>query len=252
MTHSVFHNSPLLIVALAPEWTFLKKKHTAHPTEHKNLFSIANTNFHLFQCGFGLTTSGVGTAELFQKIKPTCVIHFGCSGALIPELSVGDLLIPDQICNTSASITPDPILQKKIKETLTANTIKFHTGTLFSSETVLKNLHDKRAAHSQTNANQVDMESFAIAGVCKSQRIPYVSIRAIFDDLADNIESIGEPYSDSGELSASKLTVNLIKSPKLFLSLPGLKRRSEIVQNSLNQAIDVILKIFHGSSSMNN
>lgn len=230
----------LFVVALGPEWQFLKCRHDVKITQTKNLYTVGDAGLMVFQCGFG-SKAAERMEALLHFLDPRMIVHFGCSGGLVDGLKVGDLVLPNIIVSQKGSVEPDYSALEKVSKIFSEQQIEFTKNSLFSSDVVLKNAREKIEAHKEFQSDLVDMESFAVACVCRERSVPYVALRAIFDEVADDLESIGEPYDASGDLSAAKLTVNLLKNPSLFLSLPELKRRSDRVQKSLKRAITTLI-----------
>lgn len=228
----------LLVVALKPEWSFLKQNFRFQKINSQlNLYKISSKNTKeqippcaLLQIGVGLEMTKKSVSQFLESYETKSVLHFGTAGALTSDLKVGDLFLANQIMNTLS-------LAIHCKTDLKNPEIK--PGTLLTVNSPLKNQKEKISAYEKYQAQAVDMESFSAVNLFNQKHIPYYSVRGIFDELTDNLEDIGEPYHKTGELSALKLSKNLIRSPKQILTLPKLQKKMSLIQKNL---LPVILK----------
>ncbi len=226
----------LLVVALKPEWASLKNHcDFENDARLKNFFRLkAKPDTGLLQIGCGLGNARLNFLKFLEIYDCETVLHFGACGALVPELNVGTVFVATEITDGKERII--------IHESRGMPAPSGTRGILFSSKSVLKNPEEKKFCRDQSGASAVDMESFAVAQICREKNISYQSARSVFDALDDNLEAIGEPFDDAGNLNAGKLVVNLIKNPKLILAVPDLKRRADLGSENLRPIIDLFLK----------
>lgn len=224
------HFEKLLVVALKPEWAFLKMRHSFESC-HKAiaLYRVKEIpHFGLAQIGFGPESARRNFSRILEVCDVSSVFHFGSCGALCPEMKIGDLFVPEKIVSAEGEVSLNQPGQN---------------GVLYTSPSVLKNRGEKDSAQKKYAADAVDMESYPVAVLCWEKKISYRCARAVFDTLDDNLEAIGEPYDADGNIQPSKMAANLIKNPKLILELPDLKRRAGLVSQSLAPVVDEFLKM---------
>ena len=213
------HLRHVFVFALKAEWHFIKREYalTLGPKElvpegyhSPPLYQFVKfPDAAVLQVGPGLQTSSKNFLQFLTTHECENVWHLGTCGALVPELRVGDVIVG--------------------------------TKELFTSATILKNKSEKEHIAKTYGAKIVDMESAGIAEICAEKNIPYTSIRVVFDTLADDLENIGEPYTPAGNLDAGKLVANIVKSPKLIMTLPLLQKRMALVQKNLAEEVRKIL-----------
>jgi nucleoside phosphorylase len=222
------HFDKLLVVALQPEWSFLKAKHSFELCSPGiALYRLRDkSDVGLAQIGFGPESARRNFSHVLTACDVTQVLHFGSCGALHPEMKISDLFAPEKIVSAEGAVSLSQAGQN---------------GVLFTSSSVLKNRDEKDSARKTHNADCVDMESYPVAKQCLERGIFYHCVRAVFDTLTDNLEAMGEPYDADGNIQPSKMAVNLIKNPKLILELPDLKRRSDLVSQSLAPVVAAFL-----------
>lgn len=237
----------LLIAALKPEWNFIKK-HTrfekvpfAYPLyRFKNLPHAA-----VLQTGPGLERAEEATAAFLDAFGCERVLHIGTCGSLHSELAPCDVIaafsVLDESGDPSRAIICDKSGQNRLLHALTQARTPCHQGNLVSVKRPAKNTEEKRALYLATKAKAVDMESHAVATLCRDKGIGYNVVRGVFDAHNEDIEAMGEPYNEGGNLSALKLAANLIKTPKMAFALPELKKRIDLIGERLTAAVDVFV-----------
>ena len=129
--------------------------------------------------GEGAVATGFGRAKTKKTLegviadrKPSLVISVGLVGAVIPELKVGDIFIPEKIVDYDRP-EREYIVQYPIKK----------SGVLV---TVPRVFHQKDKINLKKRipaAAAVDMETAAVAEVLSSRKIPLLCIKAVSDDL---------------------------------------------------------------------
>lgn len=228
----------LLVVALKPEWGFLKQ-HLSFKKINCSvpLYQISDyPHTALLQTGVGLARSHETFCQFLQHFSCSSVLHFGCAGGLDSQLKTGDVFIAKEIKSDGESLKINSVLSSDFENfslSLQNSQHRISYGSLLSSRVVLKNQKEKTQASRSFSAQVVDMESFSIAKACQNSQIDYCSVRGIFDEVTEDLTDLGEPYSDAGDLSGKRLAQNLIKSPKLILQLPRLQKKSQRVNQAL-------------------
>lgn len=220
----------LLVVALKPEWVFLKKKFTFQKILPQ-LYHF-ETDCALLQTGMGWENAERHFEKCLENFSTKSVLHFGTAGALTEHFKTGEVAKISDITNAaheSLSLDPNPLPHTR-------------PARLYSSKTVLKNKEAKQTIHKKYRTDLVDMESYPIARICQIKGIPYLGIRGVFDAFSDNLENLNNPFNNTGELHPAKLTLNLITRPKLIFTLPRLKKRLEQLQKTWENIITWYLK----------
>lgn len=228
----------LFVVALKPEWSHLKQVYSFQRDDKVgSLYFIEDhPGVALLQVGNGVKNAGENFSEFLKHYSCEAILHFGSCGALDSELKVGDLFVWESSELSSKYL---PSLLQFCDE----SQLPHRAGKLLTLDRVLKNRSEKESAAHKYSAQAVDMESSLIADICSKNGIDYLSVRGVFDTLDDDISSLGEPYTDRGDLLASKLAVNLVKSPRLILQVPGLQKRMGLVNRRLGEVVDWFINL---------
>lgn len=133
------------------------------------------------ETGPGAKLAARGTQALIDAHHPTWVISAGFSGALRPELKLGDIVVGTGIHTTDGRqlsldlrYEPDPARG-------------VHSGWLVNSDRIVRTVVEKKQLAESTSGLAVDMESFAVADACRTAGQKFLAIRAISDDLSKDL-----------------------------------------------------------------
>ncbi len=169
----------------------------------------------------------------------------GLAGALSEGLSAGDLVLADHLLlggkedNFPDHILEPPRHQLEIAErALRGAGLTFATGALLTASRVLDGAVAKRAAKAQSGAVAVDMESAVIGLEAAAHGVPFVCVRAVFDEIDDPVPS--GMTDDSGHVRASAAMGFVWKNPGFLLGVPRLVRNLSKAVRSIADAVEAI------------
>lgn len=236
----------LLVVALKPEWALVRAFTPCSllPGEI-NLYALKKfPHAALLQTGAGSESCARNLAGFFEKHKAHAICHFGSCGALRSGLKNGDIFVVTSICDGQGCIELEPATTAPWLMQASPG-VRPQTARLFTSSCVLKNEIEKKTAAQNTGADIVDMESYPAAKICREKNIPYTALRAVFDELSDDLTDLGNPCNQRGDVSAIRLAANILRQPRLILELPDLKKKADRVGAALSP---LVLKALRQSS----
>lgn len=231
----------LLLCATKPEWGELKKSFPNYKRDPgiDVPFYDLGPGVQLGQIGLGSERAGHNVKNRLDTLtpKPKLVVHFGLAGGLDPRLKVGDLVLPDKILCEAGDFVA--LGEGELKKTAEVLQMAFFSGSLYSSSSVLETPDQKQKIFGKTGALAVDMESFAVAILCRERGIPYVSIRAIFDPFDWNLADLAAAQSidAGGEVNKKGLAIGVCKNPRLLLSLPKFQRAASFANKVITRAL---------------
>lgn len=233
------HFKKLLVVALKPEWSFLKQelKIKSYSREHQ-LYSILDSeNLGLLQIGLGPENAQIRLKKFFQDFACDSALNFGCCGALDPQFKTGDLFLVHKIFDEKESLSVATALSDSLEVHLKSIQAKYHKGNLFSSHNIISNQTKKASISHNFNCQAIDMEAIAIAKLCQINNAKFLCVKAVFDELKDDLSNLGNINHPNGDLDGTQFAVNLIKSPKLILKLPDLRSKMTKVNQNLAKVV---------------
>jgi adenosylhomocysteine nucleosidase len=158
----------------------------------------------IIESGMGNSPAVRATQALIDGHEPRWVISAGFAGGLDDRLALGDILMADQIVGTDGQ-------RLDIDFTLAADTMTqarhLHVGRLLTTDRVISDPDEKRALGKRHGALAVDMETLAVAEVCRSEKIRFLAIRVISDVAAQtfppDIDYLINRKTTAGRLGAA-------------------------------------------------
>jgi adenosylhomocysteine nucleosidase len=162
----------------------------------------------LAQAGMGAAKAKKATHALLDGHTPKWVISAGFSGALRPELRIGDIVVGNAVVDARK----EPL---SFDLRMPADPEKgLHVGQLYQAEGFVRTVAEKKALSESTSALAVDMESLAVAEVCHERKLRYLAVRVISDDLtADLPPEILTVVGSTGALRWGATVAALLKRP---------------------------------------
>ena len=208
--------------------------------ENRKSETISGITFHsgvllgkrvvIAKCGIGKVFAATCAEAMIIKYAPRLIINSGVGGALAKNLTTGDIVIADKLCQHDMDTSPigDPVglvsgINKIWFETdsrarkilfdaaeslgLVAKVGSIATGDRFVATKALKDEIVKNFA-----ASACEMEGCAIAQVAYINNTPFVVVRAI-SDSADGEASMDYPtFLGIAARNSTRLTLSLVEN----------------------------------------
>jgi adenosylhomocysteine nucleosidase len=208
---------------------------------------IGGKTFTVVGHGIGHRRAGDTARRAFDLIPGAeLVIGTGVAGALSSGLKPGDLVLSDrtltihtdgQVAEQMTAIGDAHI--RAVGRALAIAGIAYSTGAILTSHRVLATGPEKRRAKQSTGAIAVDMETAAIAAEAAARGIPFVAIRAVLDEVDDEI--VGAAMADEdGNVRPLVATSYLIRNPATMLKLPRMIRNLSRATTAIANALTAI------------
>jgi len=124
--------------------------------------------------GMGLAAGAAGARKILDVAAPDHLVVVGIAGGIGGSVAVGDLVVPERVLDlaTGASFTPAPLGDRRAR------------GVLASSDALLAAPGEADALAARA-VIAIDMETAAIAAVCRERDCPWSVFRAISDRADD-------------------------------------------------------------------
>ncbi len=136
--------------------------------------------------GAGREAAARATEALIQGHQPRWVISAGFAGGLRPELKRHEIVMADSLVDLDGHRLS---VDLKVDPAALAQTPGVHLGTLLTADRIIRLPAEKRTLGEKHQAVAVDMESFAVAQVCRRHKVPFMAVRVISDGVDDELPS---------------------------------------------------------------
>jgi len=158
----------------------------------------------LIRSGPGRPNAVHATEVLIDGHRPQLVVSAGFAGALCPQLKRNDILLADRVIDSNgnplAVELPAPWSSQLSQPGV-------YRGTLLTNDGVVRLPRERQQLFERWGAMAVEMESFAVAQVCRQRGTPFVSVRVVndtFDEtLPEDIEYLLSQKSGAAQLGAA-------------------------------------------------
>lgn len=135
----------------------------------------------IVESGAGRIRARKATLALLDAHTPQWLISAGFSGALRPELKVGDIVVADSIVGPAHE-------QVTLDLSMPADSARgLYVGRIATAGHIVRTVDEKRALAESTGALAVDMESLTVAQVAQDARTRFMAVRVISDDTASDL-----------------------------------------------------------------
>lgn len=177
------------------------------------------------------------TELLIREHRPVWVISAGFSSALSPDLRAGDLTLATSIADTHGN-------ERELKCPI-PGTKRVHTGKHVVADTRPHSVGEKRHLAAASGAIAVDLASLAVAQVCHETETRFLSIRAIADELNEEIPPhAAELMFSPGSRAIGKALGTVLKGMKHLNELKTWRNRSAEAADHLDRfTTGVILRL---------
>jgi adenosylhomocysteine nucleosidase len=172
--------------------------------------------------------------------RPQLLLFAGFAGALTESLRVGDIVLAEEVVDTSGgrwrTTWPTPFPEGDWTPPL-------HRGRLLTVDTLCGGAKDKRDLRTQFQADAVEMESAVFAARCTEAAIPFGCVRTISDDLSTSLAPELASLLSGGTVSPWRFLLLLARHPGLLPQLLRLARDTRRSAEQLGMALGELLTL---------
>ncbi len=183
--------------------------------------------------------NATSASQLAHSKGATTLIRWGCAGALDPQLSAGDLVLPNQICNQDGlSIDSSGHLSQQLQG-LISTEISVHRGRLTQAPSMITTASQKLNLFKSSTAIAVDMESYSIGKYAQQHQLDFIAVRTIADEAQTNLpQPILAAIDSAGNINNSKVLLNSLLQPWTILPLLRIGLHFNKAQKTLSTLAD--------------
>lgn len=195
-----------------------------------------------------LTETGMGAerADRAASGAPAagCFMTAGCAGGLVPWLHAGDLVAAAGVVPFDAPGSPGaavPAESEGLAAWAAQRGFRLHVGPLAVTQDISWTPSAKAAA-AASGVLVADMESAAVAAAARARGIPFVGVRVVLDEFADDLGFVTD-FMDpaTGEPRVGRALATLALRPRLWRRIVRLARQRRTAERRLGAFLAALL-----------
>jgi len=228
-----------IVVAMDEEAALLIQSMT---TDH--IESIGSSDYHIgelcgksvvvVRCYDGKVNSAMCTQTLIDRFGATAIINSGVGGTLSDRVGIGDIVIstetvqhdydeseigydPGVVPNIGmVAIPADPVLRDTAVQAISkvAVGIEVFQGRICTGDQFISGAEEMHQITDRFGGICCEMEGGAVAQVCYLNKVPFVVIRAISDDVNGGGPADYEKFMKEMSDLCAKMTMEMLKELK--------------------------------------
>jgi len=175
--------------------------------------------------GVGQKNAEEAAKKMLDVFEPKSICSAGYAGGLSDRLKHFNICVPEQVLRESDGEAL--CLSESIPRKTAPMSGKL---TLITVNDVVATPEHKRTLFERTGAEIVDMETFAIADVCRERNVPCYAFRVVLDVADDRIPQDIAKILDNLDKGISRLSGailgNILSRPSVVLDFMSLKKRA--------------------------
>ena len=149
--------------------------------------SVDKRRVAIVETGVGREAAGSGCRDLIEVRRPDWIVSAGFAGALSPRLKRGHVLLADRVIDaTGRSLA----VGLQLGEEAAGAQPSVHVGRLLTVDQLVTDPAEKRRLGETHDALACDMESLAVAEVCREAKVRFLSVRIISDAVDETIPPV--------------------------------------------------------------
>jgi adenosylhomocysteine nucleosidase len=196
----------------------------------------------MVESGTGITRARRATNALLDAHSPRWIISTGFCGALTSDMSIGQIVVGNKIVSsTGDELAVDIGMQSDLTRGL-------HVGRILTVDHMVRTIAEKQQLAEQTGAIAVDMETHAVASVCRERKTRFLAVRSISDDLSSDLPSeVLSLVGETGVVRMGAVVGALWKRPSSLKDMWRLREQAMIAGDKLAGFLDGVVKQLHAS-----
>ncbi len=164
--------------------------------------------------------------------RPSLVLSAGFSGAVVPGLGVGDLVLASEVCDANGAAWP---------ATWPTGDSPHRRGRLLTVPHILGAPAEKRRLGERSGAVAVDMETAVVARLCTAAGVPFGCLRVISDDVDTPLSEALLDVLRDGRVRPARLAAAVLRRPSLMAELLRLAAHTRKAAKRLAEGLDGLL-----------
>jgi adenosylhomocysteine nucleosidase len=172
--------------------------------------------------------------------RPKLVLSAGFSGGLQEAFQVGDVILATEVMNLDGhcwpTTWPGELPHGEWRPPL-------HRGSLLSVPSLIASPYEKQTLGNKHQAAAVDMETAAVARLCRQRDVPFGCVRVILDDLQTPLSPRLVSLFSGGPVSPLRTLTALLRHPDLGFEFRRLAKKARFAAEHLGKALGELLTL---------
>ena len=216
----------------------------AFTTTRGDAFTARHGSLHgrklvVVESGAGPHRAAAAAEALIEAYGPRWIISAGFAGGLVPLVKRHDIVMADAVTNTAGRRLG---IDLKIDPAALPDGV--HVGRLLSVDEVVRLPAEKESLSQRHNALAVDLESFAVAEVCRRREVRFLAIRIITDTMDEqlpvDVQRLTEQTTPAARLGAAMGAV--CRRPASLKDMFHLKETALVGSDRLGRFLDGVVR----------
>ena len=194
------------------------------------------------QSGMGFAKARRATQALIDAHTPNWVLSVGFSGGLKPEMKIGDLVLANSIVDTHGNeLTVDLKMADDPQHGI-------HVGRFVNADEIVRTVEEKKRLAEEHDAIAVDLESMAVAQICRETGMRFMAVRVLSDDLSADLPSeVLSIIGATGAVRVGSALGSLWRRPGSIKDMWRLRENAHQAAERLATFLDGVLIQLHKS-----
>lgn len=192
------------------------------------------------ESGIGYARARKAAQAMVDAHKPKWILSSGFSGALLPTMKIGQVVMANEIVDQHGQHT-------SINLTLPSDEANgLFVGRLLTADEMVRTVGQKQQLHEKHEAIAVDMESLAVAQVAAETKTGFMAVRVISDDMsADLPPEVLSIFGDTGAVRVGAALTSIFKRPESVKDMLHLRTNAQAAAKSLATFLDGVVHQLH-------
>lgn len=193
------------------------------------------------ESGAGFANARRVTESLIDAHTPDWILSCGFSGALLDEMKIGHIVVPDDIVDMHGQ-------EYRVDLKMPVDPERgLFGGRILTADEIVRLVDDKKALAETYGAVAVDLESLSVAKVCAEQKMKFLAVRAISDDLSQDLpKEILSIFGSTGTVRVGAALGAVWKRPGSAKDMWHLRNNAKLAAERLADFLDGVVRQLAG------
>ncbi|MHB1033759.1 MAG: phosphorylase family protein [Pirellulales bacterium] len=193
------------------------------------------------ESGPGCPAAARATEALVAGHRPAWVVSAGFAGGLTADLRRGDILLADGVVHTAGQRLS---IDLKVDPASLAQSPGLHVGRLLTTDRIIRHPEEKRSLGQAHEALAVDMETWAVAEICRREKVRFLAVRvindAVDDELPRDVDRLLAQKTPARRLGAAAAVV--LRRPSSLKDMYSLRENAILASERLAKFLESMMR----------